>query len=190
MRLYIERSSDVGPSSLRLFCPGCIIATRGYDFREGQVLDKLLDAGLELHFPDHSDLEAEVAQSTAQVILQLFRSEFRAERVEPYGARSSRPTLHPEGCSSSCFSSSSMPSRMNDEAFPSAVLPTAAMRRSPGSFHDPEPKASNLQVRRTSSRRSLWVNRCEILLPDIVHDAVHRAHREFLEVKQQISTQR
>ena len=51
-------------------------------------------------------------------------------------------------------------------------------------------KASNLQVRRTSSRRSLWVNRCEILLPDIVHGAVHRAHREFLEVKQQIPTQR
>jgi hypothetical protein len=37
MRLYIERSSDAGPSSLRLFCLGCIIATRGYDFREGQV---------------------------------------------------------------------------------------------------------------------------------------------------------
>ena len=43
---------------------------------------------------------------------------------------------------------------------------------------------------RTSSRRSLWVNRCEILLPDIVHGTVHRAHREFLEVKQQIPTQR
>jgi hypothetical protein len=37
MRLYIERSSDAGPSSLRLFCLGCIIATRGYDFREGQA---------------------------------------------------------------------------------------------------------------------------------------------------------
>jgi hypothetical protein len=36
MRRYIERSSDAGPSSLRLFCLGCIIATRGYDFREGQ----------------------------------------------------------------------------------------------------------------------------------------------------------
>jgi hypothetical protein len=39
-------------------------------------------------------------------------------------------------------------------------------------------KASNLQVRRTSSRRSLWINRCEILLPDIVHGTVHRAQRE------------
>ena len=39
MRRYIERSSDAGPSSLRLFCLGCIIATRGYDFREGQVVD-------------------------------------------------------------------------------------------------------------------------------------------------------
>src|SRR6476661_10503846 len=28
-----------------------------------------------------------------------------------------RPTLHPEGCSSSCCSSSSMPSRMKGEAF-------------------------------------------------------------------------
>jgi len=36
MRHYIERSSDAGPSSLRLFCLGCIFATRGYDFREGQ----------------------------------------------------------------------------------------------------------------------------------------------------------
>jgi hypothetical protein len=51
-------------------------------------------------------------------------------------------------------------------------------------------EASNLQVRRTSSCRSLWVNRCEVLLPDIVHGTVHRAHREFLEVKQQIPTQR
>ena len=40
MRRYIERSSDAGPSSLRLFCLGCIIATRGYDFREGQVQDE------------------------------------------------------------------------------------------------------------------------------------------------------
>src|SRR3979411_2013020 len=38
MRRYIERSSDAGPSSLRLFCLGCIIATRGYDFREGQAI--------------------------------------------------------------------------------------------------------------------------------------------------------
>ena len=35
----------------------------------GEVLNKLPDAGLKLHLPDHSDLEAEVAQSTAQVIL-------------------------------------------------------------------------------------------------------------------------
>ena len=27
----------------------------------GEVLDQFLDAGLELHLPDHSDLEAEVA---------------------------------------------------------------------------------------------------------------------------------
>src|SRR5665254_16796 len=31
----------------------------------GQVRDQLLDARLELHLPDHPDLEAEVAQSTA-----------------------------------------------------------------------------------------------------------------------------
>jgi hypothetical protein len=43
---------------------------------------------------------------------------------------------------------------------------------------------------RSSSCRSLWVNRCEVLLPDIVHGGVHRAHREFLEVKQQIPIQR
>ena len=35
----------------------------------GQVLDQLLNAPLELHLPDHPDLEAEVAQSPAQVVL-------------------------------------------------------------------------------------------------------------------------
>src|SRR6516162_6319308 len=35
----------------------------------GEALDQFLDAGLELHLPDHSDLEAEVTQSTAQVVL-------------------------------------------------------------------------------------------------------------------------
>jgi hypothetical protein len=33
--------------------------------KSGDVLDQLLDARLELHLPDHSDLEAEVTQSTA-----------------------------------------------------------------------------------------------------------------------------
>ena len=37
MRRYRERSSDAGPLPSRPFCPGCIISTRGYDFREGQV---------------------------------------------------------------------------------------------------------------------------------------------------------
>jgi ABC-type branched-subunit amino acid transport system ATPase component len=35
MRRYVERSSDAGPLSLRPFCLGCTIATRGYDFRKG-----------------------------------------------------------------------------------------------------------------------------------------------------------
>jgi L-alanine-DL-glutamate epimerase-like enolase superfamily enzyme len=39
MRRYREGSSDAGPLSPRPFCPGCIISTRGYDFREGQVVD-------------------------------------------------------------------------------------------------------------------------------------------------------
>src|ERR1700692_1037525 len=33
------------------------------------ILDKLLDAGLEPHLANHSDLEAEVAQSTSQIVL-------------------------------------------------------------------------------------------------------------------------
>jgi hypothetical protein len=41
-----------------------------------------------------------------------------------------RPTLHPEGCSSSCFSSSSMPSRMNDEAFLYLVYGTSSLMNS------------------------------------------------------------
>ena len=35
----------------------------------GLVLDQLFDACLEPHLPDHADLEAEVTQSTAQVVL-------------------------------------------------------------------------------------------------------------------------
>src|SRR5208282_4485442 len=35
----------------------------------GEVLDQLLDAGFELYCPDHLDLEAEVAQGAAQVII-------------------------------------------------------------------------------------------------------------------------
>jgi hypothetical protein len=41
-----------------------------------------------------------------------------------------RPTLHPEGCSSSCCSSSSMPSRMNDEAFLYLVYGTSSLMNS------------------------------------------------------------
>jgi hypothetical protein len=33
------------------------------------ILDKLLDAGFEPHLADHSGLEAEVAQSTSQIVL-------------------------------------------------------------------------------------------------------------------------
>ena len=35
----------------------------------GEVINKLLDAGLKLHLPNHANLETEVAQSAAQVIL-------------------------------------------------------------------------------------------------------------------------
>ncbi len=40
-----------------------------HDRQVGQVLDKLPDSHLELHRPDHADLEAEVAQGTPQIIL-------------------------------------------------------------------------------------------------------------------------
>src|SRR2546430_12547033 len=36
-RRYDDPSNDLGPSSSHRSCPDCIIATRGYDFREGQV---------------------------------------------------------------------------------------------------------------------------------------------------------
>ena len=36
MHRYRDRSSDAGLLPSRPFCPGCIISTRGYDFREGQ----------------------------------------------------------------------------------------------------------------------------------------------------------
>jgi hypothetical protein len=37
MRRSAERSSGMEPSSLCRFCQDCIIAMRGYNFREGQV---------------------------------------------------------------------------------------------------------------------------------------------------------
>src|SRR5262249_5198319 len=39
----------------------------------GEVLNKLPDAGLKLHLPNHANLETEVAQSAAQVILDCDR---------------------------------------------------------------------------------------------------------------------
>jgi hypothetical protein len=41
-----------------------------------------------------------------------------------------RPTRHPDGCSSSCFSSSSMPSRMKGEAFLYLVNGSSALIKS------------------------------------------------------------
>jgi hypothetical protein len=35
----------------------------------GNILDQLFGSGLEVYRPDHPDLEAEVTQSTAQVVL-------------------------------------------------------------------------------------------------------------------------
>ena len=43
MRRYRERSSNAGPLLPRPFCPGCIISTRGYDFRKGQGLPVSFD---------------------------------------------------------------------------------------------------------------------------------------------------
>ena len=42
IRRGVERSNDTEPLWLRLFCRGCIIAMRGYDFRKGQVIIKML----------------------------------------------------------------------------------------------------------------------------------------------------
>ncbi len=43
-RRYDEPSNDLGPSPSHQSCPDCIIATRGYDFREGQVLQQCCEA--------------------------------------------------------------------------------------------------------------------------------------------------
>ena len=49
MRRYDDLYNDLGPSSPHQSCPDCIIATQGYDFREGQVItaenDPLRDEG-------------------------------------------------------------------------------------------------------------------------------------------------
>ncbi len=43
---YDALSNDAETSSQRLFCPDCIIATPGYDFREGQYYEsRPFDAG-------------------------------------------------------------------------------------------------------------------------------------------------
>jgi hypothetical protein len=41
-----------------------------------------------------------------------------------------------------------------------------------------------------SGRRSLRIDGGDVLLPDIIHGAVHRTHREFFEVKQQVLIER
>jgi hypothetical protein len=41
-----------------------------------------------------------------------------------------------------------------------------------------------------SGRRSLRIDGCEVLLPDIVHGAVHWPHREFFQIEQQVLTER
>ena len=48
MRRSVERSNDTEPLLLRPFCQGCIIATRGYDFRKGQGIVQVLIGNVEL----------------------------------------------------------------------------------------------------------------------------------------------
>lgn len=43
MRRWVERSNATETLPLRPFCRGCIIATRGYDFRKGQRTHRALD---------------------------------------------------------------------------------------------------------------------------------------------------
>jgi hypothetical protein len=40
MLRYDDLSNDLGPLWSHQSCPDCIIATRGYDFREGQVFNE------------------------------------------------------------------------------------------------------------------------------------------------------
>ena len=47
-------SNELGPSSPHKSCPDCIIATRGYDFREGQAIPKDLPPRSTVH--DYLDL--------------------------------------------------------------------------------------------------------------------------------------
>ena len=50
-RTPLPLDKPVGLLSLRPFCPGCTISTRGYDFREGQVLRNSMlgvEAGMEV----------------------------------------------------------------------------------------------------------------------------------------------
>jgi hypothetical protein len=40
MLRYDDLSNDLGPLWSHQSCPDCIIATRGYDFREGQGVEQ------------------------------------------------------------------------------------------------------------------------------------------------------
>jgi hypothetical protein len=46
MLRYDDLSNDLGPLWSHQSCPDCIIATRGYDFREGHLLTKVLEDNL------------------------------------------------------------------------------------------------------------------------------------------------
>jgi hypothetical protein len=63
MRRYDDPYNDLGPSSPHQSCPDCIIAMRGYDFREGQRF-RLMDAK-ELHMLQKRDVKISLAPSAA-----------------------------------------------------------------------------------------------------------------------------
>jgi hypothetical protein len=81
MRRYGELSKDQEPSLPHEFCSDCIIATRGYDFREGQ--------------PDataHPSLQHNQLMSECRVL--CLKSAFRLERRGEQGQEEAEQRDH------------------------------------------------------------------------------------------------
>ena len=90
MRRYDEPSNDLGPSSPHPSCPDCIIATRGYDSREEQVLIPLVHARavrlttrrLEVVLPESmAEVQAEKDLLRAEFAMSTRRLEMTVEQL-------------------------------------------------------------------------------------------------------------
>src|SRR5947207_4656523 len=88
MRRYDDPYNDLGPSSPHQSCPDCIIATRGYDFREEQRYEEATPGAPKDHPPVDSASERQATvRGTDCRLCQDGRAAERG-RIRPQPSRS------------------------------------------------------------------------------------------------------